>query len=74
MMKTKERLRSKIWWPVIDRDAERKCKRCIGCQMVTKSDNPPPVKSTKILDIECLMENPLCLYLVLTKMPRTYVC
>ena len=50
VMKTKERLRSKVWWPGMDCDAERKCKRCIGCQMVTKSDNPPPVKSTKIPD------------------------
>ena len=25
VVKTKERLRTKVWWPVMDRDAERRC-------------------------------------------------
>nr|XP_039264197.1 uncharacterized protein K02A2.6-like [Styela clava] len=40
IVKTKNRLRSKVWWPNIDRDAERKCKVCHGCQ-VTSSYSPP---------------------------------
>ena len=28
----KKRLRSKVWWPGIDKDSERFCKKCYGCQ------------------------------------------
>ena len=28
VVKTKERLRTKVWWPAVDRDAERKCAEC----------------------------------------------
>jgi hypothetical protein len=44
----KERLRSKVWWPGIDRDAERKCRECYGCQVVVKEYRSPPVKSTRM--------------------------
>lgn len=50
IVKTKERLRSKVWWPGIDRDAERKCRECYGCQVVVKEYRPPTVKATKIPD------------------------
>ena len=30
----KQRLRSKVWWPGLDKDAERVCKTCHGCQLV----------------------------------------
>jgi len=43
IVKTKERLRSKVWWPGIDKDAGRKCKECFGCQLVSKHVPPPPV-------------------------------
>ena len=36
VVKMKERLRSKVWWPGVDKDAERKCRECYGCQLVTK--------------------------------------
>ena len=28
IVKMKERLRSKVWWPGVDKDAERKCREC----------------------------------------------
>ena len=47
IVKTKERLRSKVWWPGIDKEAEKKCRECFGCQMVSKHVPPPPIKSTR---------------------------
>ncbi|PFX17891.1 Uncharacterized protein K02A2.6 [Stylophora pistillata] len=34
IVKMKARLRTKVWWPKIDSDAERMCKSCHGCQVV----------------------------------------
>ena len=48
VVKMKERLRSKVWWPGVDKDAERKCRECYGCQLVTKETMPPPVKTTRM--------------------------
>lgn len=48
IVKTKERLRSKVWRPGIDREAERKCRECHGCQAVAPPVPPPPVKSTPL--------------------------
>ena len=31
IVKTKERLCTKVWWPGIDHSAERLCKACTGC-------------------------------------------
>ena len=50
IVKTKERLRSKVWWPGMDRDAERKCRECHSCQVVTKHYSLPSVKSTRLPD------------------------
>ncbi len=36
IVKMKGRLRSKVWWPGIDKDAEKKCRECHGCQVVTR--------------------------------------
>ncbi|XP_064647487.1 uncharacterized protein K02A2.6-like [Lineus longissimus] len=44
IVKTKERLRSKVWWPGIDRDADRKCRTCHGCQLVGRAEKPEPPK------------------------------
>ena len=44
----KERLRSKVWWPGVDSDVERKCRECYGCQLVTKETITPPVKITRM--------------------------
>ena len=48
IVKTKERLRTKVWWPGIDRQAELKCKTCHGCKIVSQLAAPPPVKSTPL--------------------------
>ena len=48
ILKTKERLRSKVWWPGIDKEAEKKCRECFGCQMVSKHVPPPPIKPTRL--------------------------
>ena len=48
IVKTKERLRSKVWWPEIDKEAEKKCRECLGCQMVSKHVPPPLIKPTEI--------------------------
>ena len=50
IVKMKERLRSKVWWPGVDKDAERKCRGCYGCQLVTKETIIPPVKTTPLPD------------------------
>ena len=44
----KQRLRSKVWWPGIDREAEKFCKTCHGCQLVSSPANPEPIKSTPL--------------------------
>ena len=36
IVKTKCRLRSKVWWPKVDADAEKLCKSCHGCQAVSE--------------------------------------
>ena len=48
IVKTKERLHTKVWWPGIDHSAERLCKACTGCQVVSRPMAPPPVKSTPL--------------------------
>ena len=50
IVKMKERLRSKVWWPGVDKDAEGKCRGCYGCQLVTKETIIPPVKTTPLPD------------------------
>ena len=44
----KQRLRSKVWWPGIDRQAEMFCKTCPGCQLVSCPANPEPIKPTPL--------------------------
>ncbi|XP_028516760.1 uncharacterized protein K02A2.6 [Exaiptasia diaphana] len=41
---TKSRLRTKVWWPKIDSDAERLCKSYHGCQVVGQFQPPEPMK------------------------------
>lgn len=44
----KRLLRTKVWWPGIDRDAEEMCKRCHACQVVSQTSNPESFKSTEL--------------------------
>ncbi|XP_055850620.1 uncharacterized protein K02A2.6-like [Episyrphus balteatus] len=40
----KRRLRSKVWWPLIDRDVENCVKKCYDCLLVSRPINPVPMK------------------------------
>jgi transposase InsO family protein len=44
----KQRLHSKVWWPNMDRDVEQWCKRCYGCQLVSKPERPEPMVRTEL--------------------------
>ena len=44
IVKMKARLRTKVWWPKMDLDAERVCKSCHGCQVVGELQPPEPMK------------------------------
>jgi len=46
IVKTKWRLRSKVWWPKIDSEVEDFCKRCHGCQVVSDYIPPEPMART----------------------------
>ncbi len=46
IVKTKDRLRSKVWWPNMNSMVESHCKECLGCQAVTPAATIPPVKTT----------------------------
>lgn len=40
----KSRLRTKVWWPRIDKDTERLVKACRGCTLVSNPTLPHPMK------------------------------
>lgn len=40
----KGRLRTKVWWPRIDKDAERSVKDCRGCTLVSAPNPPHPMR------------------------------
>lgn len=50
IVKTKERLRTKVWWPGIDKDTERRVKSCHACQVVSQPSRPEPVTRKKFPD------------------------
>ena len=41
---TKSRLRTKVWWPKMDSDAERICKSCHGFEVVGQLNVPEPMQ------------------------------
>lgn len=47
VVKTKSRLRTKVWWPKMDVDTERMCKGCHGCQVVGQYSPPEPMQRTE---------------------------
>ena len=47
---TKQNLRTKVWWPGIDKAAERHCKTCHGCQLMARADPPEPLPMTELPD------------------------
>jgi transposase InsO family protein len=40
----KRRLRTKVWWPLIDRDVEEFVKKCKSCLLVARPSPPNPMK------------------------------
>ena len=44
----KKRLRSKVWWPGIDKEVERFFQTCHSCQLVGRPQPPEPMKSTEL--------------------------
>ena len=45
---TKQKLRSKVWWPGMEKDAEKYCKTCYGCQLVSRPTPPEPIRTTPL--------------------------
>ena len=45
---TKQNVRSKVWWPGIDKAAEKFCKSCYGCQLVARPNPAEPLTSTTL--------------------------
>ena len=43
---TKQNLRSKVWWPAMDKAEEKFCKSCHECQLVAHPDPTKPLTST----------------------------
>ena len=44
IVKTKQALRTKVWWPGIDKDAKNYVQRCHACQCLGQTDPPAPLK------------------------------
>ena len=44
----KQRLRTKVWWPGIDKEAEGVCKTCHGCQLVSQPLKPESMVRTEL--------------------------
>ncbi|XP_063412611.1 uncharacterized protein K02A2.6-like [Mytilus trossulus] len=44
----KQRLRSKVWWPNMDKSIEEYCKSCYGCQLVANPEKPEPMIRTSL--------------------------
>ena len=49
-VKTKARLREKVWWPGMDRQCETFIKRCHGCQVASLPNRPEPIEATPMPD------------------------
>lgn len=44
----KQRLRTKVWWPKLEKDVERFVKTCDACQLVGRPDPLEPAASTEL--------------------------
>ncbi|KAJ1098584.1 hypothetical protein NDU88_003692 [Pleurodeles waltl] len=51
MVKTKARLRSKVWFADLDARVEQTIQQCHVCQLVGPTDPPPPIITEPILSI-----------------------
>jgi len=50
IVKTKARLRSKLWWPEMDKMTETVCRSCFECQLVSQPPQPEPMCRTPLPD------------------------
>ena len=50
MVRTKARLREKVWWPQMDKQVEQAVRACYPCQLVKPRSKPEPVRSTRLPD------------------------
>lgn len=48
MTGTKLRLRTKVWWPGLDKDVEKFVRACSGCQLVARQTPPEPILPTEL--------------------------
>ncbi len=48
MTETNQRIRSKLWWPNMDKDIEQHIRSCHPCQIVGRPDKPEPVQPTEL--------------------------
>lgn len=48
IVKTKQHLRTKVWWPQMERDVEKYVKTCHGCQLVAAPNHPEPLEPTPL--------------------------
>ena len=50
IVKSKQRLRTKVWWPGADAEMEELCRSCPECQLVSRATPPEPMSSTIMPD------------------------
>ena len=48
MVRTKSRLREKVWWPDLDKQVEKLIRACFPCQLVGTRPKPEPIRSTPL--------------------------
>ena len=48
MVKMKQRLQTKVWWPAIDKKVKHFCKTCHGCQVGGGPSNLEPLRTTEL--------------------------
>ena len=48
IVKTKQLLREKVWWPIIDKDVFDLIKSCHACRVTSIPPREPPVVMTKL--------------------------
>ncbi|KAF2890032.1 hypothetical protein ILUMI_16141 [Ignelater luminosus] len=53
MVKIKEILRTKVWWPKINQAVEKFVQQCLGCQLVSKPDSSEPIYRTPLPKAPC---------------------
>ena len=48
IVRTKQLMREKVWWPGIDREVESLIRSCISCQAQGPQPSPPPLIMTQM--------------------------